>query len=189
MLERLRKGDKDIFSFLFTSYYKDFVLFAGTILQDRSICEDIVQSVFLRLWNDRERVVIETSLKSYFLKSIRNSCIDEIRHRYVIREHESFVMSGDLLDDVDTENYILYTDLADHLNEALAKLPANCREAFELNRFQGLKYKEIAEHLGVSVRTVEVRVGKALELLCLYLKDFLPALLFVLLNDVIDMWE
>ena len=66
------------------------------------------------------------------------------------------------LDDIDTENYILYSDLYDHLREALDKLPIACREAFEMSRFEQLKYKEIAVKLNVSERTVEVRVGKAL---------------------------
>ena len=79
--------------------------------------------------------------------------------------------------DIDTENYILYSDLYDHLREALDKLPIACREAFEMSRFEQLKYKEIAVKLNVSERTVEVRVGKALGLLRHYLRDFLSALI------------
>ena len=173
LLIGLRQGDSDTFSKLFTAYYRDLVLFGGNFLPDREMCEDIVQSVFLRLWNDRASLEIETSLKSYLLKAVRNSCLDEIRHRNIMRQHESFALSNNVLEDVDTVHYILYSDLSRHLDEALRQLPDVYREAFEMNRFGGLKYKEIAARLQVSERTVEVRIGKALELLRVKLKDFL----------------
>ena len=179
LIEGLRQGDATSFSLLFKTYYKDLVLFAGTFLSEQTICEDIVQSVFLKLWNDRSNLIIETSLKSYLLRSVRNGCLDEIRHRAVIYEHESYTSGIGLLEDQDTENYILYSDLKKHLLQAMEKLPDNYRTAFEMNRFGGLKYKEIAARLSVSERTVEVRISKALELLREYLKDFLlAALLF-----------
>jgi RNA polymerase sigma-70 factor, ECF subfamily len=173
LLAGLRKGDNKAFSQLFTAYYKDLVLFGGNFLPDKVVCEDIVQSVFLRIWNDRASLDIETSLKSYLLKSVRNSCLDELRHRDIIHQHEAYTLSTDVLEDVDTEHYILYSDLSRHLDEALANLPEAYREAFEMNRFEGLKYKEIAARLQVSERTVEVRIGKALEMLRVLLKDFL----------------
>ena len=173
LLVGLRKGDSHAFSRLFTAYYKDMVLFGGNFLPNRAICEDIVQSVFLRLWNDRKSLVIETSLKSYLLKSVRNSCLDELRHLQIIRQHEAYILSANILEDIDTEHYVLYSDLSHHLNDALCHLPETYREAFEMNRFEGLKYKEIAVRLHVSERTVEVRIGKALEILRVLLKDFL----------------
>lgn len=172
LLKDLKQGDKEAFSLLFRMYYKDLVLFGGTFLPDRLLCEDIVQSVFLKVWKDRGLLDIKTSLKSYLLKAVRNNCLDELRHREVRREHESYVLSTPGLEEVDTENYILYSDLSGHLQKALRKLPEACRIAFEMNRFEGLKYKEIAVRLQVSERTVEVRVGKALELLRIYLKEF-----------------
>ena len=108
LLVELRRGNKNAFSHLFMAYYKDLVMFAGSYLGERNISEDVVQSVFLKVWNDRESLIIETSFKSYLLASVRNSCLDEIRHRYVVREHESIILSHLELDDIDTENYILY---------------------------------------------------------------------------------
>lgn len=177
LLIELKRGNKDAFSLLFTAYYKDLVMFAGCYLPEKTICEDVVQSVFLKVWNDRENLFIETSFKSYLLTSVRNSCLDEIRHRYVVREHEDTVLSHAELDDVDTENYILYSDLYTHLKDALEKLPPVYREAFEMSRFEQLKYKEIATRLQVSERTVEVRISKALELLRHHLKDFFVLLI------------
>jgi RNA polymerase sigma-70 factor (ECF subfamily) len=181
LLIGLKQGDTGIFSFLFRTYYKDLVLFGSTYIPDRSICEDIVQAVFLKLWDEREILKIETSLKSYLLTAVKNSCLDEIRHRYIVREHEAHTLSLlHLQEEIDTENYVLYSDLYHRLTEALSRLPESCRDTFEMNRFEGLKYKEIAARLKISERTVEVRIGRALLLLRQYLKDFLEVLLLLL---------
>jgi RNA polymerase sigma-70 factor (ECF subfamily) len=174
LIAGLNEGNKEAFSLLFKAYYKDLVLFGGNFLPgDRDTCEDIVQSVFLKLWNDRRTVVIETSLKSYLLKAVRNACLDELRHRDVVHEHELYVQATRLADETDTENYILYSDLQRHLQAALGKIPQLWREAFEMNRFEGLKYREIAERLHISERTVEVRIAKTVDLLRKYMKEFL----------------
>ncbi len=174
LLVELKNSNKVAYTMLFRNYYKDLVLFAGSILQDKNRSEDIVQNIFLKLWTDRETLNIETSLKSFLLKSIKNACLDEIRHLQVIRAHESYTESVFEIDEmIDTENYVLFSDLNTKLTEALNKLPLSYKEAYEMNRFKGLKYKEIARELNVSERTVEVRVSKALVLLRKYLKDFL----------------
>jgi RNA polymerase sigma-70 factor (ECF subfamily) len=174
LIARLKDGNREAFSLLFGAYYKDLVLFGGNFFPgDRDTCEDVVQSVFLKLWDDRRLIVIETSLKSYLLKAVRNGCLDELRHRNVVQEHESYVQAAGFADETDTENYILYSDLQQHLRMALDKIPQPCREAFEMNRFDGLKYREIAERLQLSERTVEVRIAKAINLLKKYMKEFL----------------
>jgi RNA polymerase sigma-70 factor (ECF subfamily) len=178
LLDKLKQGNKEAFSLLFNAFYKDLVLFGGNFLPDKNTCEDIVQSLFLKLWNERATLVIETSLKSYLLKAVRNGCLDEIRHRNVILEHESYSLSTQI-PDMDTENYIFYTDLQKHIQQALNKIPGQYREAFELNRFEGLKYKEIAEKLQVSERTIEVRISKAIELLRKSMKDFFHFIIYI----------
>lgn len=178
LLSALRQDNKEAFSLLFQKYYTDLVLFCGNFVKDKSSCEDIVQSIFLKLWNDRMSIRIETSLKSYLLRAVRNSCFDEFRHLEIVRQYESDP-DHSVLDSYDTENYILYSDLSAHLQQALAQLPAAYREAFEMNRFAGLKYREIAEKLNVSERTVEVRVGKALEILRKQLKEFFQIALLI----------
>lgn len=179
LLIELKKGSKQAYSLLFNKYYKDLVLFGGNFLPNKSLCEDIVQNVFLKLWRDRENLEIETSLKSFLLRSVQNSCLDELRHKGVVREHESYSLSFSASDNIDTEHYVLYSDLQGHLEEALNKLPAACREAFEMNRLEGLKYREIAEKLNVSERTIEVRIGKALSLLRNHLKEFFVAIIIL----------
>ena len=171
VMSALRQYSKEAFSLLFQTYYTDLVLFCGNFIKDKDSCEDIVQSIFLKLWNDRKNIQIEISLKSYLLKAVRNSCLDEFRHIEIVRQYETEFGSS-ALDNYDTENYILYSDLYAHLSRALEKIPDLYKEAFVLNRFEGLKYREIAEKLNVSERTVEVRVSKTLDLLRKQLKDF-----------------
>ena len=183
VLSALKQDSQEAFSLLFRTYYTDLVLFCGNFIKDKSACEDIVQSIFLKLWNDRKIIQIETSLKSYLLKSVRNSCFDAFRHQEIVRQYES-EYENSVLDCYDTENYMLYSDLHDHLHRALGQVPEQYRRAFEMNRFEGLKYREIAKELNVSERTVEVRVGKALEILRKQLKDFFVLLLSVIGNFV-----
>lgn len=172
LLSELKRGNKEAFNLLFNTFYADLVLFGGNFIREKAVVEDTVQNVFLKLWDERKTLAIETSLKSYLLKAVRNSCIDELRHQKIIRNYHLSAGHDSPLEEYDTENYILYSDLHARLREALGKLPEKARECFELNRFEGLKYTEIAERLDVSQRTVEVRIGKALELLRVYLKDF-----------------
>lgn len=175
LLEQLKHGNKEAFSLLFNKYYKDLVLFGGNFLRDKVRSEDIVQTIFLKLWSDREALEIETSLKSFLLKSVKNACLDELRHKQVVREHESYSEIFGDIDNLDTEQYILFSDLQSQLKDGLDKLPEVYRTAFEMHRFEGLKYKEIAQKLDVSERTVEVRIGKALGLLRNHLKEFFVA--------------
>ncbi|MDO9153346.1 MAG: RNA polymerase sigma-70 factor [Paludibacter sp.] len=177
LINQLNNGNKEAFSLLFQKYYKDLVLFAGTFLPDRFLCEDIVQNIFLKLWNNREHLIIDTSLKSFLLRSVQNSCLDELKHQSVVRVHEAYTIAFEPFDDLNTEHYVLYSDLQLQFAEALLKLPDTCREVFEMNRIEGFKYKEIAQKLKISERTVEVRIGKALMLLRKHLKEFFIAVL------------
>jgi len=182
LLIELKRGNKEAFTLLFRKYYKDLVLFGGSILRDRVKCEDIVQNIFLRLWTERESIEIEKSLKSFLIRSVQNSCLDELRHKQVVRDHELYVQTFNYFDCLDTENYVLYSELQGKLNGALEVIPETYREAFQMNRFEGLKYKEIAEKLQVSERTVEVRISKAISMLRSHLKEFLLIIL-ILLNS------
>ena len=144
--------------FFSTSIIKTFVLFSCVFLKEQNSSEDIVQDIFFRLWENRENLSIESSLKAYLLTAVKNSCFEELRHREVVRTHQNYVMGSSDLIDYNTEHYLLYSDLNDHLQEAIKKLPEDMRTIFEMNRFKNLKYREIAEELNVSVRTVESKI-------------------------------
>ena len=182
LVEKLKEGDKSAFSSLFTVYYSDLVMFANTILKDLDSSEEIVQDVFLKLWEDREVIIVTTTLKSFLLKLIQNRCLDWLRHAKVIHSHCESVMFSSPLLECDTENYILRSEIEKIVKKALDKIPIEIAEPFRLNRYEGLKYREIAEKMQVSNRTVEVRVAKVLQILRNELKDYLITFLLLIVN-------
>ena len=173
LLGKLVSGDRDVFSTIFTTYYRDLVLFALSMVHDTETAEEFVQDTFVKIWEDRRNLQINISLRSYLIRSVHNRCIDWFRHMKVKQAHIDEVMSYQILSENDTENYILSSELNSQIKKILSKIPAEYSEAFCMNRDQGLKYSEIAEKLNVSVRTVEVRIGKALHLLREYLHEYL----------------
>lgn len=173
LLDKLVRGDKDVFSVMFTTYYHDLVLFAMSMVNDRETAEEFVQDTFVKIWEERRNLHINTSLKSYLIRSVHNRFIDWYRHRKVRQAHADDLLANPVLSENDTEEYILFSELDHQIKKVLAFIPADCSEAFIMNRDQGLKYSEIAEKLNVSVRTVEVRIGKALHLLRNYLHEYL----------------
>jgi RNA polymerase sigma-70 factor, ECF subfamily len=179
LIQRMLGGDETAFSIIFKTYYVDLVLFAGTFVRDKQAAEEIAQDVFIRLWENRESVLITSSLRSFLLKSVQNKCIDTIRHLKIVDNYQSKLQNHPLLLENDTENYVLYSELEDDLKKALGKLPEDISKIFLLNRFEGLTYAEIAIQLDISVRMVEIRMGKALGLLKQYLKDYLITILLL----------
>jgi len=173
LIKKLKSGDPDSFSDIFSTYYKDLVFFAFTFTRELSGAEDIVQDTFVRLWEDHEKLNVTVSLKSILLKTIQNKCIDWHRHKKIVNNHSTYVINNSPLYEYDTDNYVLRSELEGRIEKAIANLPEKFKEAFEMNRFEGLKYQEIAAKLNVSIRTVEVRISKALELIRKSLIDFL----------------
>jgi len=185
LVEGLNEGNEKIFDYLFHLYYTGLVVFARKTINSQSVAEDLVQDVFVKLWTNRHTLVINQSLKSYFFTSVKNKCIDFIRHQKLISKTEQ-----ELANQIETisndYNYIIESELRAYLFSAIEKLPEACREIFIQNRFEGLKPKEIAEKRGISVRTVETQIGKALKMLRSELSAYLPAsLVAIILGKVV----
>jgi len=179
LLARLKNDDKSAFTIIFTNYYPDLVRFSTTFTRNLDASEEIVQELFLKFWEDRDELVIHTSLKSHLLKSVQNRSLDWLRHLKVKDKYASMILDYPLLSVNDTENYVLHSELEMNFNQALTRLPGNYSEVYKMSRIENLAYHEIAEKLGISVRTVEDRISKALGLLRVELKDFLLLLVFI----------
>jgi RNA polymerase sigma-70 factor (family 1) len=173
LLEKLKCDDKTAFSILFSRYYRDLVTFAVTITHEHDVSEEIVQDVFMKLWESRRSLEIQSSLKSYLLRSVQNKCIDNIRHREIEQKYSVMYRMSPVLFTKDTENYLLHSELDHNFRVALGKIPSLYADVFRMSRMEGRNYKDIASKLGVSERTIEVRMSKALHLLREELKDFL----------------
>lgn len=182
LLQQLNNGDSRALALLFRLYYKDLVLFAGTWLSgNQMLCEDIVQEVFMSLWNERKEVLKIKALKSFLLKSVQNRCISCLRHQQVKGKYEDLKSYTDDRLSYDTENYILYSELNARLQEALGYLSPVQRQCFEMNRMDGIRQAEIAKILGIPLRTVELRIAEALKILKFHLKEyFILVCLFLL---------
>jgi len=173
LLDKILAGDTTSFSIVFSQYYKDLVIFSFGLTKDRDASEEIVQDVFVRFWENRASLVVEKSLKSYLLKSVQNRSLNWLHHRRIQSHYAAWAMDHPALLENATEQYVLHSELESSLHKALEKLPAEAAEAFRLHRMENMTYPEIALNLGVSVRTVEVRISRALSLLREALRDFL----------------
>lgn len=173
LLGKLKNDDQSAFTVIFSKYYADLVRFSFGFTRNSDVSEEIVQEVFLKFWESRSSLDIHTSLKSFLLKNVQNRSIDSLRHTGITNKYTSVVLEHAILSQNDTENYILYSELQANLNQAMHKIPMQYAEVFQMSRLETLNYQEIADKLGVSVRTVEVRISKALGMLREELKDFL----------------
>jgi RNA polymerase sigma-70 factor (ECF subfamily) len=148
-------------------------MFSITFTRNTEVAEEIVQDMFVRFWEDRHKSGNILSLKSYFLKTIQNRSIDWLRHLKIRDKYAQDILEHAVLYENDTERYVLRSELEMNIEKALKNMPVDVAETFRLNRFEGLTYPEIAQKLNISVRTVEVRIGKALHLLRRELQDYL----------------
>lgn len=180
LLAALKYDSQEAFSLIFRRYYTELVLFAGTFFLNQNDCEDIIQNVFYKIWKERQSLEVTHSLKAYLFTLVKNQCLDELRHRKVRLAYETDAHLQIL--ELSPYDYILYSDLRKNLDSSLAKMPTAEREALLMSRVDKLKYSDIAKKLNVSVRTVEVRISKALKFLKNDLKEFLTLIAVMLIN-------
>jgi len=176
--------DKPGFEELFRSFFPGLVLFAQKYVSDNDTAKEIVHNVFINLWEKREKIDTSSSLKSYLFTSVHNRCLNHIRDQKKFDKNESHLeMQNSNLFAVGTDN-LEERELEQRIFDALQALPEKCREIFTLNRFEELKYAEIAEKLGISIKTVEAQMSKALRILREKLIDYLTILILFILNHL-----
>ena len=168
--------DKPLFEQLFKTHFVHLCNFANQFVSDTDSAKDITQKVFINLWENREKIDPQKAIQSYLFTSVRNRCLNFIRDQ---KKYRSRILDLDVVDHEFTfdnmDNGI--SELQTKVAEALNALPEKCRLVFEMSRYQNMKYKEIAEELEVSVKTVEAHMSKALKTLREHLKDFVHFLL------------
>jgi RNA polymerase sigma-70 factor (ECF subfamily) len=174
LLASLRTGDQAAFDVIFRLHYAPLVGFAQGLLRDRAAAEDVAQEVMLELWRRRGEVAIQESLRAYLLRAVRNRALNQLRHANVQRRAEPHLVGEDSVMATGSSELVA-DELRKAITAAIAELPPGCREVFEMSRGQGLRYAEIASTLGISVKTVESQMGKALRHLRTRLAAWLPA--------------
>jgi RNA polymerase sigma-70 factor, ECF subfamily len=163
IIGRIRQGDIKQFETLFRSSYASLVKYARTLLKDKDTAEEIVQDLFVKLWQDKEKIKIESSLNGYLFRSVHNRCLHYIEHQNVVDRHAQEMAHYPGTDSESPADIIQYKELQAKIARIIEKLPERCGKIFCMNRFEGLKYFEIAEKLSISVKTVEANMGKALK--------------------------
>jgi len=162
-LKRIQKGDLKEFEKLFRELYSPLCSYANTYLQDKDKSEEIVQDIFYGIWKKRDTLSIEVSFKSYLYKAVQNNCLMLIQHHAVEDKYKQYIKEEVSHFQSDPGKEMELEELNKLVENTLNTLPERCRQIFSMSRFDGLKYKEIAEKLGISQKTVEANMGKALQ--------------------------
>ncbi len=164
MIKGLRSGRESAYEQLFKEYYKPLTVFAFGYLDDLESGKEIVQDLFVHLYEKRKTLEINNSIKSYLYQSVRNRCLNHIKHLKVRKVHHD-QMKPHLQDSENLEDKIRETELEHMISKVVDQLPPQCNRIFTLSRVTGLKNGEIAEKLGISKRTVETQISNALKVL------------------------
>lgn len=172
-----QQGNASLFDYFFDKYYQGLCVYAYRLLKSQTEAEDLVQDFFVRILENHKHIFIDSSVKSYFIRSVHNRCLDLLDHRKVKTLHDQFRLQ--MLKEDDLQEYpLLDSELTQQIEKAIRKLPDGIRETFILSRFDGLNYQQIASHESVSVKTIEYRISRALTILRKELGDYLVLLVF-----------
>ncbi len=177
-IHQINAGDEKAFESIFRTYYSPLAWFALKYVSDQDIAEEVVQEVFTNIWIKSQSVVVETSIKSYLYGAVRNACLNYLKHQKIEQAYadrvKMTVSHGEAVDTLELD------ELKERIAVAMDRLPEKCREIFEMSRYDGKKYKEIAQELKLSQKTVENQMGKALKILREELGDYLPVVLWLI---------
>jgi len=175
--------DEPTFELVFKAHYGALHAYANVILKDTEGAEEVVQTVFLKLWEKRLSLQITTSLKAYLYKAVYHDSLNHLKHQKVRQRHleqTHYTMNQQLSPDNSQIMEGQEKELVNRIQQTLDALPEKCRMVFHLSRFGELKYGEIAAQMGISLKTVEAHMSKALKTLRLELAEFLPLVILIL---------
>lgn len=178
LFARLNQHDMTGLELLFKRYYKPLWRFAKDMLGDSDQAEDAVQEVFSKIWEKRGSISISSTAKGYLYTAVRNNCLNLIK----TNGRKNFLEEG-MEDDMrfsveDVQSTLAAKTMKEKISHAIDMLPPKCGLIFKMSRFEDKSYKEIADDLGLSVKTVENQMGKALQLMRQYLQPYMKELYF-----------
>jgi RNA polymerase sigma-70 factor (ECF subfamily) len=172
-LQRGLSQDSQAFELLFRKYFRRLCIFSNKFLNDPEESKEIVQESFTRLWEGREEIDYEQNLEALMFRIIQNSCINKLRHDKVKSKYIEIYKMVYVDNAISSHEFFIANELNDRINLSISNLPPRCKSVFELSRFEGLKYNQIATLLNISVKTVEAQMSKALKILRSELRNYL----------------
>ena len=179
LIESLKNGDERAYAFLIDSYHHKLCVYANSLVKNIYSAEDIVQNVFIKVWEQRERLKSDHAIKSFLYKLVYNEFIDLYRKNQSLFSLEKSyydALNSIVLED-DSESLQRVINV---VNKEIQSLPPKCKEVFILSKKEGLTNIEIAEHLDISIKTVEAQITKAFSILRSSLEEKIKTFLFLL---------
>jgi RNA polymerase sigma-70 factor (ECF subfamily) len=173
----LRKGEKSAFEEVYKDFFSVIYHLSLQYIHDERVSEEIVQDTFIKLWEIRETLNDQFKIRNFLYTITKNNCLNYLRNQKIALKHQENIKYLEMqfnyvaLEKLGT--YVEFEELRDKIDTAIAALPDDLRKTFLLSRIEELQYKEIAEKLSVSIKTVEARMTKALRILRDDLKDYL----------------
>jgi RNA polymerase sigma-70 factor (ECF subfamily) len=179
LIESLRNGDESAYTYLINTYHHKLCVYANSLVKNIYSAEDIVQNVFIKVWEQRARLKSDHAIKSFLYKLAYNEFIDLYRKNQSLFSLEKMyydALNSVVLED-DSESFQRILQV---VNKKIESLPPKCKEVFVLSKKEGLTNIEIAEHLEVSIKTVEAQITKAFSILRSSLEETIKSALFLL---------
>lgn len=163
LVGEIRKRNKDVFESIFREYYTLLKSFAYHYIPDKLICDDIIQDLFVHLWNNAGQLYVKTSLRAYLIQSIKNRCLNYLRDLKIHDRHEILYLES--IFNLTEDELIADEELFQKVKKAINELPAEIAQVFLLKYYDGKKVKEISQIKKMSPNTVKKQLQKAKELL------------------------
>jgi RNA polymerase sigma-70 factor (ECF subfamily) len=173
VIDRIRNGDVQAFEWLFRQYYEKLCQWAYQYLHDLDSSEEVVQDLYYHLWRNRTTMEFHVSVKSYLYKAVSNNCKMLIRNkgrRSAIEAEMGSLNQGSI---EEPGELLEVKEIREVVNRTLEELPEKPAQIFRMSRYEGLKYREIAEKLSISIKTVEANMGKALKVFRKNLQEYI----------------
>jgi RNA polymerase sigma-70 factor, ECF subfamily len=193
IVRKIQKSDHSAIQWLYEKFYIALCVYANRFTKNKSSSEEIVQQTFFKLWEKREKLEIKESVSAYLYTSVRNNCLNYLKHEHIINRY-SEAISQSLRD---SEEFLAISqetglsifiaqELEQKINTAIGNLPEQCREIFKMSRFSGLKHTEIAKAKGITLNTVQKQISIALAKLKTELAEYLPVSIIILVYRLLS---
>ncbi len=173
ILQRMIDGDESAFKYFFDTYYDDLCNFVNGYLKDEVLSEDIVQNIFVYLWERKDSLPANCSIKSYLYTASKNKSLNQLRNQKNKNKIEHDIFARFSLPSTEKADlFIEFEELKKIISSAIDCLPPKCRSVYELSRNEGMTNKEISEKLGITIKTVENQITIAIKKMKAFLQPY-----------------